>query len=220
MNEQQIVEQTITYFKEQFSGESTGHDWHHLRRVWSLAKSIAEAEGNMDLFVVEMGALLHDISDHKFNGGDETLGGKEAEKFLRQFDIAEDRIFKIVQIVQEISFKGMSVRTPMSSLEGAVVQDADRLDAIGAIGIARTFAYGGAKGRPIYDPLIKPVCHTSFAAYKTSSAPTLNHFYEKLLHLKDRLNTATAHKEAIRRQDFMEDFLKQFYRDWDAQIED
>ena len=172
----------------------------------------------MDLCVVEMGALLHDIADHKFHDGDETIGPRRGAEFLVQFEISPKQVEKIVQIIEEISFKGMGVPTLMSTKEGEVVQDADRLDAMGAIGIARTFAYGGSKGRSIYDPMIKPVCHTSFAAYKTSTAPTLNHFYEKLLGLKDRLNTETAKKEGNRRHAFMESFLTEFYQDWNAVV--
>ncbi len=218
MTEQYIIEATEQYLKNQFSGESTGHDWFHIRRVWYLSKSIAENEGGMDLFVVEMGALLHDIADHKFYDGDDKIGPLKAREYLSQYEIEDARVEKIVEIVKEISFKGMGVTTKMSSKEGEVVQDADRLDAMGAIGIARAFAYGGAKGRPIYDPMIKPVCHTSFAAYKTSTAPTINHFYEKLLGLKERLNTKTGKKEGERRHKFMEEFLQNFYKDFDGNI--
>lgn len=216
MTEQEIIESTEQYLIEQFSGEATGHDWFHIRRVWNLSKSIAEKEGDLDLFVVEMGALLHDIADHKFHDGDDKIGPIKAREYLSQFEIDANKIERIVDIVKEISFKGMGVPTKMSSKEGEVVQDADRLDAMGAIGVARAFAYGGSKGRPIYDPVVKPVCHTSFAAYKTSTAPTINHFYEKLLGLKDRLNTETGKSEGERRHKFMEDFLQNFYQDWDA----
>ena len=218
MTNEDIIQETITYFKEKFSGEATGHDWFHIQRVWKLAKNIAKQEGEMDMFVVEMGALLHDIADHKFHDGDDTVGPKVAAEFLDKYDISEEQTTKIVNIVKEISFKGMKVSTPMSSIEGKVVQDADRLDAIGAIGVARTFAYGGSKGREIYNPIIKPVCHTSFAAYKVNTAPTLNHFYEKLLGLKDKMNTETGKQEALRRHTFMETFLQNFYQDWEGQL--
>lgn len=218
MNKQQIIDKTVQYLKDSFSGEATGHDWFHIERVWKLSKSIAEKEGEMDMLIVEMGALLHDIADHKFHGGDDTVGPKKAAEFLSQFDIESDKVEKIIKIVEEISYKGKNTPTKMSSKEGEVVQDADRLDAMGAIGIARTFAYGGSKGRSIYDPIVKPVCHTSFAAYKTSTAPTINHFYEKLLLLKDRLNTNTAKVEGERRHAFMESFLTNFYQDWNAQV--
>lgn len=218
MTNQEIIKQTQDYLQQQFANESTGHDWYHIERVWKLAQQIANHEGGVDLFVVEMGALLHDIADHKFYDGDETIGPKKAREYLSKFDIKPKQTKSIVQIVAEISFKGKGVPTPMSTMEGAIVQDADRLDAIGAIGIARTFAYGGSKNRPIYDPNIKPICHTSFAAYKTSTAPTINHFYEKLLTLRDKMNTETGKREAKRRHEFMEQFLHNFYHDWDVRL--
>ncbi len=218
MTNQEIINETIEYFKENFSGEGTGHDWFHIQRVWKLSKNIAKKEGELDMFVVEMGALLHDIADHKFHDGDENIGTEKAAEYLSKYDIEEMPKNKIVEIVKEISFKGMRVPTKMSTKEGEVVQDADRLDAIGAIGVARTFAYGGSKNREIYNPLVKPVCHTSFAAYKVSTAPTINHFYEKLLTLKDRMNTNTGKKEAIRRHEFMESFLQNFYQDWEGSL--
>lgn len=215
MEEQQIIDQTVEYLKNQFQGEATGHDWFHIERVWKLSKVLAKEEGEMDFFVVEMGALLHDIADHKFHNGDESIGPKQGAKYLSQFNISKDRKNKIIQIIEEISFKGQGVPTLMSSKEGEVVQDADRLDAMGAIGIARTFAYGGAKNRAIYDPVIKPVCHNSFATYKNSTAPTINHFYEKLLLLKEHLNTKSAKKEGEKRHAFMEEYLRNFYREWE-----
>ncbi len=218
MTNQEIINETIEYFKENFSGEGTGHDWFHIQRVWKLSKNIAKKEGDLDIFVVEMGALLHDIADHKFHDGDENIGTEKAAEYLSKYDIEESQKNKIIEIVKEISFKGMRVPTKMSTKEGEVVQDADRLDAIGAIGVARTFAYGGSKNREIYNPLVKPVCHTSFAAYKVSTAPTINHFYEKLLTLKDRMNTNTGKKEAIRRHEFMESFLQNFYQDWEGSL--
>jgi len=216
MTKQQIIEHTIAFLQQKFANESSGHDWYHIERVWKLSRSIADREGFSNTFVVEMGALLHDIADHKFHDGDEHIGPKVARDYLAQFEIDKQEVDSIVAIIEEISFKGMGVPTPMSSKEGEIVQDADRLDAIGAIGIARTFAYGGSKNRPIYDPNIKPICHTSFAAYKTSTSPTINHFYEKLLSLRDKMNTETAKAEAERRHAFMEEFLRQFYSDWEA----
>ena len=219
MTNQEIIDQTEEYLQHKFSNEGTGHDWYHIERVWKLAKQIAAKELKADLFVVELGALMHDIADHKFHDGDDMIGPKKAREYLSQFDIESKQLDLVVQIVEEVSFKGKGVPTPMSSLEGAIVQDADRLDAIGAIGIARTFAYGGSKNRPIYDPNVKPICHTSFAAYKTSTAPTINHFYEKLLTLRDKMNTETGKKEAKRRHEFMELFLQNFYSDWDGRLE-
>jgi len=218
MTKQDIIDESIQYFKDNFAGESTGHDWFHIQRVWKLSKNIAKKEGEMDMFVVEMGALLHDIADHKFHDGDENIGTVKAAEYLAKYDIEDEQKQKIIDIVKEISFKGKRVPTKMSSKEGEVVQDADRLDAMGAIGVARTFAYGGSKNREIYNPIVKPVCHTSFAAYKVSTAPTINHFYEKLLTLKDRMNTDTGKKEAIRRHEFMESFLQNFYQDWEGTL--
>lgn len=211
-----ILESLQNQVKEKLSGEGTGHDWFHIERVRKVAMRIAATEKGVDLFVVEAGALLHDIADHKFHGGDATVGPKMAQTILESEDVDEIKAKKIIQIVEEISFKGAGVPTPMSSLEGKIVQDADRLDAIGAIGIARTFAYGGSKNRPIYDPNIKAVCHTSFAAYKTSTAPTINHFYEKLLLLKELMNTMKGKQMAEKRHEFMEEFLTRFYMEWDG----
>ena len=219
MTNQEIIERTQSFLQSEFAGEATGHDWFHIERVWKLAKQIAEKERGANLFVVEMGALLHDIADHKFYGGDDTIGPQKASEYLTQFALNKELVDSIVQIVAEVSFKGKGVPTPMSTLEGAIVQDADRLDAMGAIGVARTFAYGGSKNRPIYNPNVKPICHTSFAAYKMSTAPTINHFYEKLLTLRDKMNTETAKKEAARRHNFMEVFLQNFYQDWDGRLE-
>lgn len=218
MTEKEIIDKTTSFLQHEFANESTGHDWYHIERVWKLSRELALMEGDVDLFVVEMGALIHDIADHKFYGGDDSIGPKKALEYLSEFNLSPERIGMIVSIVKEISFKGIGVPTPMSSKEGEIVQDADRLDAIGAIGIARTFAYGGAKNRPIYDPNIKPICHTSFAAYKTSTAPTINHFYEKLLSLSEKMNTKSAKTEAKKRHEFMESFLENFYREWDAKI--
>lgn len=216
LKEEQILEILREQVREKLSGEGTGHDWFHVERVWKLSKAIASSELEVDMFIVEAGALLHDIADHKFHGGDEKVGPAVAGEMLKALDVINEKAGKIVQIVEEISFKGAGVPTPMSSIEGKIVQDADRLDAIGAIGIARTFAYGGSKNRPIYDPNIKAVCHTSFAAYKTSTAPTINHFYEKLLLLKDKMNTKTGRMMAEKRHEFMEEFLTRFYLEWDG----
>jgi len=216
MNIQEV--KALKSIKEQveseLSGEGSGHDWYHVERVWKTSKKIAESIENIDFFVVEAGALLHDIADHKFHNGDANVGPETAAKILKSFSLYEGKVEKIVDIVKEISFKGAGVPTKMSSLEGMIVQDADRLDAIGAIGIARAFAYGGFKKHPIYDPFIKPICHTSFDAYKNSTAPSINHFYEKLLLLKDLMNTDAAKTIAEKRHKFMEDFLSQFYLEW------
>ncbi|MCR4307351.1 MAG: HD domain-containing protein, partial [Candidatus Berkelbacteria bacterium] len=196
-------------------GEATGHDWYHIERVWKMAQKIGAKEG-ADPFVVELGALLHDIADWKFHN--DAAGAKAAEAWLDQFKIDRVTINHVCDIVNNVSFKGLGQKNRISTLEGKVVQDADRLDTIGAIAIARVFAYGGAKGEPIYHPTDNPESPASSDEYqlakKTGSRSTIQHFYDKLLHLKDRLNTSTARKLAIRRHKFMETYLKEFFREW------
>jgi uncharacterized protein len=209
-----IVAATAAYMQEKFSGEGSGHDWWHIYRVWQNALFIAKSE-KADLFIVQLGALLHDVADWKFYDGDEKAGAKIARQYLERLTVAEPVIKEVCRIIDEISFKGAGVATPMSTLEGQIVQDADRLDAIGAIGIARAFAYGGFKNREMHNPQIPPDNHASFAAYKNNNGPTLNHFYEKLLLLKDRMNTSTARELASERHKYMLSFLKQFYQEWD-----
>jgi uncharacterized protein len=170
-----------------------------------------------DLEVVELAALLHDIADWKFHGGDYEAGPRAARTWLLSQHVPEATIARVEQIIREVSFKGLGVATPVSSPEAAVVQDADRLDAIGAIGVGRAFAYGGHKGRPMHDPATPPVSHQDFAQYQQSTAPTLNHFYEKLLHLRDRLHTPAARQLAQQRHQFMEQFVAQFLAEWDSQ---
>lgn len=213
MNKDQIIENAKLKITEVLGNDTSGHDLWHIKRVVALAKSIGKKEGG-DLFIIELAAWLHDIADHKYHGGDETAGPREARKWTESQNISEEQINIVVTIIEEISFKGAEVKTPMSTLEGQVVQDADRLDAIGAIGVARTFAYGGSKGHAMYEPDIKPVIHTSFEKYKNSKAPVINHFYEKLLLLKDLMNTSTGKQIAEDRHLFMQDFLNQFYKEW------
>lgn len=216
MNKTQIISQTETYVRETLADGGAGHDWWHVYRVWKNALHIAQSE-EVDLFVVELAALLHDIADHKFHGGDETIGPKTARIWLKKLDVDESIITQVTEIIASLSFKGAKVATPMRTREGMVVQDADRLDAIGAIGIARAFAYGGSKGRLLHDPNVPVELHESFETYKNSPAPTINHFYEKLLLLKDLMNTETAKKIATQRHMYMENFLKQFYAEWEGQ---
>lgn len=215
MDKLSILLQTEAYVRETLSADTAGHDWWHIYRVWKNAQQIARGE-EVDLFVVELAALLHDIADHKFHGGDENIGPKTARAWLEKLDVEESVIAHVTEIIASLSFKGAQVATPMRTLEGKVVQDADRLDAIGAIGIARAFAYGGYKGRAIYDPNIPPESHGSFDAYKKSNTPSINHFYEKLLLLKERMNTPTAHQIAETRHQFMETYLEHFYREWEG----
>jgi uncharacterized protein len=198
------------------SDEGSGHDWWHVYRVWQMAQRLGALEGADD-GVVQLAALLHDLGDHKFHGGDASVGPRMAREWLAQQRAPDDVIEHVAEIIRDLSFKGAGVETPMRTLEGRVVQDADRLDAIGAVGVARTFAYGGHKNRLMYDPNIPPQMHGSFEAYKSSTAPTINHFYEKLLLLKDRMNTDAARQIAESRHQFMEAFLTQFYAEWDAQ---
>jgi uncharacterized protein len=213
MDKAEIINVTINHVKNKFKNEATGHDWYHIERVYNVALHIAKQE-KADVFIVQLGALLHDIADHKFHGGDETIGTKTATDWLNNFSIEETTKQKIISIVEEISFKGANVKTPMTSLEGKIVQDADRLDALGAIGIARCFAYSGSKGRQIYDPKKPYTLHNSFDAYKNDNGSAINHFYEKLLLLKNLINTDTGKKIADQRHAFMESYLKEFYDEW------
>ncbi len=219
MSEAEILKKTEEYIKNRLSGEGSGHDWWHVYRVWKNAIYIGKYE-DVDLFVVQLGALLHDISDWKFNDGDDNVGPKAAREWLEKLEVEEGVISHVCKIIKEISFKGAGVKTPMSTIEGMVVQDADRLDAIGAIGIARTFAYGGHKGREIWNPNIGPELHDSFEKYRNSTGPTINHFYEKLLLLKELMNTNSAKKIAENRHKFMEQFLDRFYKEWECKDSD
>ena len=218
MTNEQIVQKTKEYVEAKFKSEGTGHDWWHMYRVWKLAKHIATSEPNVDPLIVELGALLHDIADWKFNDGDFEAGPRAAREWLESLDVQNDTILKIEDIVRNVSFKGADVKQTMNSREGQIVSDADKLDAIGAIGIARTFAYGGAHNRPIYDPDVKPEQHQTFEAYKNSASPTINHFYEKLLLLKDKLYTDSARKIAAHRHEVMERYLDEFYKEWEGEL--
>jgi len=215
-NQDALITATADYVQELLSGEGSGHDWWHIYRVWNNAKAIA-AQERADFFVVELAALLHDIGDHKFHNGDESVGPRMAEEWLKRLQVSPAITQHVCLIIKELSFKGAGTSSAMSSPEGCVVQDADRLDAIGAIGIARAFAYGGYKNRELYNPHIPPELHDSFAAYKASAAPTINHFYEKLLLLKDRMHTNTAKQLARQRHQYIEAFLEQFYAEWQGQ---
>jgi uncharacterized protein len=212
-----IVLETAEFVREKLEGEGSGHDWWHVYRVWKSALNISKYE-NADLLTVELAALLHDIADWKFYNGDETIGPEIAVEWLIKQKVDCKRIEHIASIIKGISFKGAEVKGGMSTIEGMIVQDADRLDAIGAIGIGRTFAYGGHKGRELYNPDIKPVYHESFEQYKKSQGTTINHFYEKLLLLKDLMNTDRAKELAVKRHEFMEEFLKQFYSEWNGEF--
>ena len=215
MNQEKIIQSTIVFVKATLKGAEGGHDWWHIYRVWQLSKRIAVSE-NASLFVVELGALLHDIADSKFHNGDEEAGPRKAREFLSSMEMEETVIMHVENIIRNISFKGGKEIQQFKSQELDIVQDADRLDAMGAIGIARTFNYGGFKNREIYNPEIKPDLKMTKEEYKLSNAPTLNHFYEKLLLLKDRMNTTTGKRMAQQRHRFMEEFLNEFYKEWDG----
>lgn len=215
MDKEKVLDSASLKIKDLLGDDGAGHDWWHINRVVNLAKTINLKEKG-DPFIVELAAWLHDIADHKYHDGDADAGPREARKWMESEEIPEDVIINITRIISELSFKGANVKTPMSSLEGKIVQDADRLDAIGAIGIARTFAYGGSRNRLMYDPESKPEMHNDFDSYKSSTAPTINHFYEKLLLLKDRMNTKTAIEMAELRHAFMEDYLNQFFDEWNG----
>lgn len=212
-SKEHILSKTEKFVRSQLEGEGSGHDWWHIHRVRNTALSIGKKE-KADLYIVELAALLHDIADHKFHDGDETAGPRVAGDWLTSVSAKEKTILHVCTIIEEISFKGAKVATPMSTMEGKVVQDADRLDAIGAIGIARAFAYGGHKNRLLYDPEHEPTMHESFDEYKNDKGATINHFYEKLLLLKDRMNTKTGKEMAQNRHTYMEEFLTQFMNEW------
>ncbi len=210
-----VIEKTADHIRDLLANDSSGHDWWHIQRVWNNALTIGRAEG-ADLFVVQLAALVHDIADWKFHDGDESIGPRRAAEWLTSLGVDPVTIEHVCDIIAHVSFKGAGVATPMRTLEGQVVQDADRLDAIGAIGIARAFAFGGHRGRAMYDPHVAPEMHASFAAYKKNSGPTINHFHEKLLLLKDQMKTATARQMAAERHHFMEEFLARFHAEWEG----
>ncbi|WP_183866306.1 HD domain-containing protein [Pedobacter cryoconitis] len=211
-----IKEKTISFVKDTLQGAEAGHDWFHIERVYKTALSINTKEGG-DLLLVTLAALLHDIADSKFNNGDEEIGPQLAGNFLRTLGLSEAVILEVQQIIRNLSYKASLGKIEFSSRELDIVQDADRLDAIGAIGIARAFTYGGYKNRVLYDPEIKPELNMSKEAYKNSEAPTINHFYEKLLRLKDLMKTRTGKELAEQRHQFMQLYLNQFYSEWEGE---
>lgn len=210
-----IIEKTIEFVKKTLQGAEAGHDWSHIERVYKNAIQIAQGSNDINILVVELGALLHDIADSKFHNGDESIGPKIAREFLELHQVDENVIREVVNIIENISFKNTKDKTKKyTSKELQIVQDADRLDAIGAIGIARAFNYGGFKNRELYNPEVSPNLNMSKEEYKNSKAPTINHFYEKLLLLKDKMNTPKGRELAEERHRFMEVFLEQFYKEW------
>ncbi|MBB6273422.1 uncharacterized protein HDF26_003882 [Pedobacter cryoconitis] len=210
-----IKEKTISFVKKTLEGAEAGHDWFHIERVYKTALSINAKEGG-DLLIVTLAALLHDIADSKFNNGDEEIGPRIAGGFLKTINIADELILQVQQIIKNLSYKASLGKIEFSSKELDIVQDADRLDAIGAIGIARAFTYGGFKNRVLYDPEIQPDLNMSKEAYKNSTAPTINHFYEKLLRLKDLMKTGAGKELAAQRHEFMLLYLDHFYAEWEG----
>ena len=215
MDSKKLIEKTRLYVEKELAGDGSGHDWWHVYRVWSIAKKIAQKE-NADQTIVESAALLHDIADWKFNNGDESAGPRQAAAWLNKNGVDPGLVDEVREIISTLSYKGAGVATPMRTIEGKIVQDADRLDAIGAVGIARTFAYGGNKNRLMYHPEESPVMHESFEHYKNNKGHTINHFHEKLLLLKNRMNTESAKNLAEQRHLFMENYLDRFHKEWDG----
>jgi len=218
MSNKVLIQKTADYVKAKFEGEGSGHDWWHMYRVWQLAKHIAKSEKGADMTVVELGALLHDIADFKFHGHSLEAGPKAARQWLKSIGADKKTIASVEDIVRNVSFKGASFKNEFKTIDGRVVYDADKLDSIGAIGIARVFAYSGAHGNLIHHPDIKPKEFKTFEEYASYKATSVNHFYEKLLLLKDRMQTKTGKKMAARRHKIMEDYLKQFYAEWDGKL--
>jgi uncharacterized protein len=217
MNQEKIITATIAFVKKELKNAEGGHDWFHIQRVFKNSILISKDE-KVDVFIVSLAALLHDIADPKFYKGDETIGPRVASEFLTNQKVSSSIIEHVIHIIKHISFKNSfdkEMKT-FTSKELEVVQDADRLDAIGAVGIARCFNYGGFKNRALYDPEIIPNLNMTKEQYKSSNAPTINHFYEKLLLLKDQMNTASGKKIATQRHAFMETYLQQFYNEWDG----
>ena len=218
ISEAQLIESTISFVKTELKNAEGGHDWFHIERVYKNTLSIAKHE-DVNTTVVTLAALLHDIADSKFHNGDETIGSRKASEFLLSKNVDSEIIEHVTQIIDNMSFKNtFDLNTSFTSKEMEVVQDADRLDAIGAIGIARCFNYGGFKDRALYNPEIKPNLNMTKAEYKNSDAPTINHFYEKLLLLKDQMNTKTGKRIALERHNYMKGFLKQFYAEWEGKL--
>jgi uncharacterized protein len=215
MKTTKLIDTTILFVKETLAQAEGGHDWFHIERVCKNALLIAATEV-CDIEIVQLGALLHDIADSKFHDGDETIGPIIARAFLEGQNVSSETIDHVIAIIENISFKGGNVKRKFSSIELDIVQDADRLDAIGAIGIARTFNYGGFKNRALYHPEITPNLSMTKEEYKNNEAPTINHFYEKLLLLKDKMNTPTGKQIAQERHRYMEGFLEQFYAEWEG----
>ncbi len=218
MSNEELVSRTAAFVKDKFKDESSGHDWWHIYRVWQLAKRIAAKEKGANILVVELGALLHDIADFKFHGNDLEAGPKAARVWLAKAGADDQVILAVEDIVRNVSFKGAKIENKFKSIDGQIVHDADKLDAIGAIGIARVFAYSGFNGNLIHDPDRKVLDFKTFEEYANYKSTSINHFYEKLLLLKDRMLTKTGNQMAARRHEYMENYLKEFYTEWDGKL--
>jgi len=216
MTKSQIIAQTKSFVQKTLKNAEGGHDWFHTLRVYTNAKTILKNE-TADAFVVKLASLLHDIADSKFHNGNEDIGPQKAKAFLETQSVDAEVITHVVNIIKNVSYKGGHNKDKFRSLELNIVQDADRLDAIGAIGIARTFNFGGFKNNPLYDPEVPANPHQSKEEYKKSNSPTINHFYEKLLLLKDNMHTKTARDIALHRHEFMVNYLNQFYKEWNGE---
>lgn len=216
-NEKEIIEEVKKYVEEKLSGEGTGHDWWHALRVCEMSKKIAKKEGG-DLFVIQLAALLHDIADWKFSKGNVNIGVEEAKKLLKELSVDQSVIDNVCHIIKHISFKGAGSKNEIKTKEGKIVQDADRIDVIGAIGIARVFAYGGFVRREIFNPKIKPKFHKTFQEYKKNKSSSINHFYEKVLLLEHKMNTKTGKNIAGSRHKFTQNYLKQFFSEWSGKV--
>ena len=212
----EVIGRTANFVKEKLRNDSTGHDWWHTYRVWKMSLRLAREEKDVDMFVVQLGALLHDIADWKFNNGDDKAGLRIADQWLGSLGVSRDVISHVCDVIDNVTYRGANVKTFMGSREGMIVQDADRLDVLGAIGIARTFSYGAKNDRPMHDPSQKPVMHSTFEEYKKSKSTTVNHFYEKILLLKDMMNTQTAKEIAQERHKFVEAYLEKFLDEWEV----
>jgi uncharacterized protein len=222
MQQSDVIQKTEQYVRELLSGDKTGHDWWHTKRVHNVSLHIAEEETkigtNVNIFVVQLAALLHDIADWKFQNGDESVGPQKAMKWLESIGVDKNTSSHVCQIIKDISFKGAGVSDDMPTTEGAIVQDADRLDALGATGIARCFATGTKLGNTIYDPEIFPTIHNTVYEYKKLRSTSINHFYEKLFLLKDRMKTNTGKKLAEERHHYMEMFIQRFLSEWNGEL--
>jgi uncharacterized protein len=217
MDAKELIGRTAEHVRDVMAGDFSGHDWWHVYRVWRMAVRLA-SETQADLVVVELGALLHDIADWKFNEGDLEVGPRVAREWLESQGADPDIVRKVSDVVAGESFIGAGVPDKACSLESQIVQDADRLDALGAVGIGRTFAFGGAHNRQMYDPDVSAEYHETFESYKSSASPTINHFYEKLFLLKDRMHTSTGRQMAEARHQYMVDFVNRFHMEWDGEI--